>query len=76
LVKINLEWSEDNLSLTIKDDGRGLKSIDLSGDNHLGMTIMSERASDINAHLSFDSQEGQGMSVSLIVPLNTTLIRQ
>jgi nitrate/nitrite-specific signal transduction histidine kinase len=37
------------------------------------MTIMPERASDINTRLSFDSQEGQVMCVSLIVPLNTSL---
>jgi len=76
LVKINLNWDEENLFLRIQDDGCGLKSRDLCGEDHMGMTIMSERASDINAQLSFESQEGQGMSVSLIVPLNTSLIRQ
>jgi nitrate/nitrite-specific signal transduction histidine kinase len=76
LVKINLRWDEENLSLSIKDDGCGLKPRDVCDDNHLGMAIMSERASDINAQLSFDSQDGQGLRVSLIVPLSTSLIRQ
>ena len=70
-VVINLLWGEADLALTITDDGNGFNPQTSQHRQNLGMTIMAERAHDINCQLRFDSEPGQGSTVSLQVPYST-----
>ncbi len=54
---------KDNISITIKDDGKGFEpSSDHKGK---GMGIMRKRAEDIKAKLNFSSQEREGTEINL-----------
>lgn len=59
--------------LSVRDDGKGF---DTSGDKslfHVGLNIMHERAELISAKLAVESSEGSGTTVTLQVPLHSTL---
>lgn len=55
------------LKLRIWDNGRGFVSGQV-GTDHLGLSIMRERADAINAHLAIQSVVGQGTEVYLVWP--------
>ncbi|HSF82328.1 MAG TPA: histidine kinase [Anaerolineales bacterium] len=63
-VDINLACQTGYLHLFIKDDGLGFETASIPPD-HLGIAIMGERASSIGAHLTIESQLGQGTTVEL-----------
>ena len=54
------------VKLIIEDDGVGLPANNEKALGNLGMSIMRERAADIQATLTFDSQIGKGTRVTLI----------
>jgi two-component system nitrate/nitrite sensor histidine kinase NarX len=53
--------------MSIRDNGRGFDSQPAIGE-HLGLGIMRERASNINAVLSITSKPGAGTEISLHWP--------
>jgi len=60
-------------SLLIEDDGIGFdpvstESVPGNGGDHIGLSIMQERALSIGAVLSIDSESGEGTRVSLELP--------
>jgi nitrate/nitrite-specific signal transduction histidine kinase len=63
-VDIHLQCQPGQMNLLIKDDGLGFASGALTPD-HLGMTIMRERAISIGADLKIKSQVGEGTTVEL-----------
>jgi signal transduction histidine kinase len=67
-VNVELSWGEADLTITIKDDGNGFNPRATLRKENLGMTIMAERAQDINSQLMIDAEPGQGSTVSLQVP--------
>jgi signal transduction histidine kinase len=69
LVGICLDWGEQDLRITISDDGRGFDPEDTYRENHYGLAIMAERAAEINGRLSIHSKPGQGTQVVLYLPL-------
>jgi signal transduction histidine kinase len=70
-VSIELLWTQADLMITIADDGIGFNPQSMYDEDHLGLTIMAERAGDINACLLTDSQPEQGTRISLKIPLIT-----
>ncbi|HEX8568075.1 MAG TPA: two-component regulator propeller domain-containing protein [Pyrinomonadaceae bacterium] len=69
---VYLRMEDDNLVLTIEDDGRGFtETVNSPG---LGLTGMHERAKMIGAHLAIDSAPGNGTKVRMM--LNTQLTRR
>lgn len=62
--------SEDELSISVSDDGRGLEPVD-SGPLGMGMVGMKERALFIGAKLRVDSVLGSGTTVRVIVNKET-----
>jgi two-component system nitrate/nitrite sensor histidine kinase NarX len=50
--------------MCIQDDGLGFDPGSIPA-NHMGIAIMHERASSIEAHLLINSQPGQGTTVTL-----------
>jgi signal transduction histidine kinase len=70
-VTITLGCASGKVRFTVVDDGNGFtppstSSPQLSG---WGMTIMRERAQLVGGHFTFDSQPGQGTSVTVELPL-------
>lgn len=63
-VILSLACQPNQLSMVIKDDGLGFNPNTISAD-HLGITIMRERANSIGADLKIESQVGQGTSIEL-----------
>jgi PAS domain S-box-containing protein len=57
-----LTGTDGRISLQVDDDGRGFV-IDEVTPEHLGLTIMHERAEGINAHLEIQSEVGNGTKV-------------
>lgn len=63
-VELHLECKPGQLNLSIQDDGLGFDPTTIASD-HLGISIMRERASSIGAILTIESQIGQGTMVEL-----------
>ncbi|MES2019087.1 MAG: type IV pili methyl-accepting chemotaxis transducer N-terminal domain-containing protein [Pseudomonadota bacterium] len=59
-----------DFTLTIEDNGSGfdLAQLDDTGDAHVGIHIMRERAQRIDAALAVQSQPGGGTSITLTLP--------
>lgn len=73
-VQITLEFSAEQIRLTVADDGQGF---DLhatpSGDGrHLGMLSMRERTAEIGGSMELRSSLGSGTEVIVRVPRSTT----
>lgn len=62
--ELTLECRDDELTLQVNDDGRGFV-LDHVTAEHLGLTIMRERAEGIGARLEIVSTVGQGTRVRL-----------
>ncbi|MBN1401948.1 MAG: GAF domain-containing sensor histidine kinase, partial [Anaerolineae bacterium] len=62
---ISLRCGPDHVHLIISDDGRGF-DLGAIPPNHLGLTIMRERAQAIGALLQIDTAIGRGTRVELI----------
>jgi len=52
----------------VRDDGCGFDAARPSGESHVGLRIMRERAARIGARLRVDSAQGKGTAVVLVVP--------
>ena len=52
----------------VRDDGCGFDAACPSGESHVGLRIMRERAARIGARLRVDSAQGKGTAVVLVVP--------
>ncbi|MEM7336915.1 MAG: histidine kinase, partial [Chloroflexota bacterium] len=63
--KISLKQVDDEIHLIISDDGRGF-SKENNVTDRMGLNIMHERAADIGAQLSIDSEVGKGTTVTVL----------
>lgn len=70
---ISAKQSDNTLTLTVKDDGRGfdISSVQQSyaQRNSFGLLNMRERAEIAHGHLELDSHPGKGTTVTLAIPL-------
>jgi len=64
-VVIRLEWVDQQLVLTISDNGKGFDPT-LTKPASLGMNIMRERAEAINANLNIESSIGAGTRIQVV----------
>jgi signal transduction histidine kinase len=71
LVSISLFWDEENLVITVEDDGVGFTPSDVPEFGHFGIQIMKQRSEEIKGTLEVTSQPGQGTKVILQCPLDT-----
>lgn len=55
-------------TINIDDNGVGFDMTQDAGDSHVGLRIMRERAHRIGAELTFDSAQGAGTQIRLILP--------
>ncbi len=69
-VQIYTQWSLDDVSVSIRDDGRGFDTDSLNlKKHHYGLFMMQERAQEINGRLIFKSEPGYGTEITVRVPL-------
>ena len=70
-INVELESSENALTLRVTDDGIGFDPAALRPDvaAHYGLMSMRERAEDVGGRLSIKSAEGHGTCVEATVPL-------
>lgn len=65
-LKVELIYTEDNLKLTVEDDGKGF---DVDTPSGIGFTSLRTRAKLINANLQVNSTHAKGTIVELEVPV-------
>jgi PAS domain S-box-containing protein len=63
-VRVHLRYDETALTLVITDDGRGFDQGQTPTD-HFGLGIMRERAAEIDAALTVQSEPGKGTEITL-----------
>lgn len=62
-IELELQTTPESFLLSIKDNGQGLKN--QSSKFGMGLTIMKERANEINSSLTIDSKPGQGTILTI-----------
>jgi len=65
-VKVELRLDEDSLKVTVTDDGIGLKADLIRG---FGLIGMRERVSALGGRIAFDTEQGHGLQVRVLIPL-------
>lgn len=67
-VDILVIWGENNLTVTVKDDGVGFSVQAVNGTKHMGLEIMRERINKVNGRIDIKSSVNTGTEVSIFVP--------
>lgn len=69
-VEVDLAYGQSELSVVVRDNGRGIDSALLQDgkEGHFGLSLMRDRAQNIDAKLTLWSSPGAGTEVSLVVP--------
>jgi len=70
--QVKLSTSDDEVVLTVQDDGKGF-DVEKAGKNHdakFGIRTIRERAESINSRLIIESKPEYGTRVTLSIPLN------
>jgi signal transduction histidine kinase/ligand-binding sensor domain-containing protein len=68
---VRLDYSDDELAMEVRDDGRGFASGNQEAEQvpgHYGLTGMRERAAAIHGRLDVVSEPGSGTTVRLVTP--------
>lgn len=70
-VEFALTQNNNQLSITIQDDGCGFQTDCPTQDGkvHLGLKIMAERATDIGGAIDIESSPGRGTRIQILAPL-------
>jgi signal transduction histidine kinase len=69
-INVLAEWRDDNVALTISDNGMGFKPEDVNTNQHFGLEILRERLEQVGGDVSLISAEKAGTTVSLRVPIS------
>jgi signal transduction histidine kinase len=70
-VALYLKSEEDNIILTVEDNGRGFDQELVQNQAGMGLTSMTERVEKIRGGLSIESRSGAGTRISVSVPLHS-----
>lgn len=77
-IQIDFRIEEGEIHFTIKDDGRGFvipaRWVDLAREGHFGLVGMTERIQAIGGDMVVESAVGQGTTVRVRVPLESSAI--
>jgi signal transduction histidine kinase len=68
-VEIAMERCGEVLTLTIQDDGTGIRRAANPSRTSFGMTGMQERITTLGGQMKVESREGEGTKISISVPL-------
>lgn len=80
-IEIALAQENDNLVITVKDEGKGfdtriIESRNVNIDSGRGFFNMYERTDYVNGELSIESEPSKGTTVRLVVPIGSTATTQ
>ncbi len=67
----SLKFEDNNLILTITDDGKGFTFKNIESKKTLGLFGMKERTLEMGGHYEIKSEPGAGTTVSVTVPIST-----
>jgi signal transduction histidine kinase len=69
-IEVEVQYARTQLSLLVRDDGRGIESSILQSgrDGHWGLSGIRERSRRIGATLKLRSRPGAGTEIELVVP--------
>lgn len=67
-IKIELAFSHNGVQLSVQDNGHGFDATSGSKDGRFGQLSLRERAEQIGARITVDSEPGSGTRVIAIVP--------
>jgi two-component system NarL family sensor kinase len=70
-IEISLRFDDEQIYLTVQDDGRGFDPDNVAstcGNGHFGLAGMSERARLLHGDICIQSEPGAGTSISVAVP--------
>jgi PAS domain S-box-containing protein len=78
VIEVKLSQKENDIVISVKDDGNGfdeklVEARSMNIDSGRGFFNMYERTEYINGHLDIRSAPGQGTTVTLTVPVRTSL---
>jgi two-component system, NarL family, sensor kinase len=68
-VHVQVSTSSDHAVLEVRDDGRGIDSSPIDGEEHFGLRMLEDLARDSIGRLELDSAPGRGTTVRLEIPL-------
>jgi PAS domain S-box-containing protein len=68
-VNVEFQQSEEEIILSISDNGRGLPEGHIIAQTSYGMRGMRERVAQLDGQIIFDSPPGGGLRVTVILPL-------
>ncbi len=70
LIEVELEFSDKEARLCVKDDGRGFDTArPPAGESGFGLMGMRERAEEMHGQLNVQSSAGRGTEITLAVPI-------
>ena len=70
-VEVSLDRSDDELTLTVRDNGRGFQTADPRKPNSYGLLGLRERAYLLNGSVNIESAPGAGTTIEVHIPLGT-----
>ena len=78
VIEINLSQADDNLVITVKDEGKGfdtrlVEARSVNIESGRGFFNMYERTEYVNGKLSIQSTPGLGTTVTLVVPVKSNI---
>jgi two-component system NarL family sensor kinase len=68
-VHVQVRTFDHQAVLEVRDDGRGIKSPPIDGEEHFGLRMLEDLARDSRGQLELDSAPGRGTTVRLEIPL-------
>ncbi|RMF04446.1 MAG: PAS domain S-box protein [Chloroflexi bacterium] len=74
MVNIDLIWQPRALTIKMVDDGHGFRTDVAVEQGHFGLTIMQERATEINGRLTINSAPGRGTELVLEIPVAPVVV--
>jgi signal transduction histidine kinase len=67
-IAVVLTRLDDEVSLTVSDDGAGFDSSRLGTSGGLGLIMMRERATQLGGRFEFETTPGQGTTIEVVIP--------
>lgn len=69
-VNIFMNFNEDDLILTLKDNGQGVDNLEKG----MGLTNIYERVSELGGQVDYDTQKGKGFLLRVVLKLDKSLV--
>jgi PAS domain S-box-containing protein len=67
-VLLEIDWTDECLSITLLDDGEGFRMEDIPTGVHYGLKFMQERIEKLNGKFTVQSEFHQGTAIKISVP--------